>query len=34
MGRAYLKSSCKSSTVGFQAVLMKTVPGELLYYLK
>jgi len=30
MGRAYLKSSSKNSTVGFQAVLMRMVSGDLL----
>jgi len=30
MGRAYLKSSSKNSTVGFQAVLMRMASGDLL----
>ena len=32
-GRRQLEVSSKNSTVGFQAVLMRTVPGDLLYYL-
>jgi len=30
MGRAYVKRSSKNSTVGFQAVLMRMVSGDLL----